>query len=143
MRNLGSSASVIHLPRSAAMNWRHNMKIISGLVALTVIGISGAAFAQNAQMPSGATNAPAGTTHNNTGSSVLPEATTGTPKAGALDSTSVSGAQAAVQSKFQDAGFSNVKGLSRSTDGTWSGRGVKNGVEVGIAMAPNGKISTQ
>ena len=28
------------------------MKILSGLVALTVIGISGAAFSQNAQMPS-------------------------------------------------------------------------------------------
>jgi hypothetical protein len=119
------------------------MKILSGLAALAVLGISSAAFSQNAQMPGGATNPPAGTTSNNTGSSVLPESTTGTPRAGALDSTSVSGAQAAVQSKFQDAGFGNVKGLSRSTDGTWTGRGVKNGVEVGIAMAPDGRISTQ
>jgi len=119
------------------------MKIISGVIALTVFGISGAAFSQNAQLPGGATNPPAGTTSNNTGSSVLPETTTNTARPGSLDSTSVSGAQAAAQSKFQEAGFSNVKGLSRSTDGTWSGRGVKNGVEVGIAMAPDGKITTQ
>jgi hypothetical protein len=120
-----------------------DMRTIPSMVAVAVIGISGAVFAQNAQMPSGATNAPPGTTHGNTSSPVLPETTTGTPKAGALDSTSVSGAQAAAQSKFQEAGFSNVKGLSRSTDGTWTGRGVKNGVEVGIAMAPDGRITTQ
>jgi len=119
------------------------MKIIPSVVALAVIGISGAALSQNAQLPGGATKAPPGTTHGNTGSSILPESTTGTPKAGALDSTSVSGAQAAAQSKFQEAGFSNVKGLSRTTDGTWTGRAVKNGVEVGVAMAPDGKITTQ
>lgn len=119
------------------------MKIVPGLIAVAVLGISTAAFSQNAQLPGGATNPPPGTTHGNTGSSVLPETTTGTPKAGALDSTSVSGAQAAAQSKFQEAGFSNVKGLSRSTDGTWTGRAVKNGVEVGVAMAPDGRISTQ
>ena len=119
------------------------MKIIPSVVALAVIGLSGAAFSQNAQLPGGATTAPPGTTHGNTGSSILPESTTGTPKAGALDSTSVSGAQAAAQSKFQEAGFSNVKGLSRTTDGTWTGRAVKNGVEVGVAMAPDGRITTQ
>jgi hypothetical protein len=119
------------------------MKIISGLAALAVLGISGAAFAQNAQMPGGATNPPAGTTSNNTGSSILPESTTNTPRPGSLDSTGVSGAQAAAQSKFKEAGFDNVKGLSRATDGTWNGRAVKNGVEVGVAMAPNGKITTQ
>ncbi len=119
------------------------MKIIPGLVAVAVIGISGAVFAQNAQMPSGATNAPPGTTNGNVSSPILPETTTGTPKAGALDSTSVSGAQAAAQSKFNEAGFTNVKGLSRSTDGTWTGRAVKNGVEVGVAMAPDGKITMQ
>jgi hypothetical protein len=125
------------------MNGGKDMKVISGVVALTVFGSAGAAVAQNAQLPGGATNPPPGTTSNNTGSSILPQSTTSTPSPSSLDSTSVSGAQAAAQSKFQEAGFSNVKGLSRSTDGTWTGRGVKNGVEVGIAMAPNGKITTQ
>lgn len=119
------------------------MKVVSSLVALSVIAVSGAAFAQNAQMPGGATNPPPGTTNNNTGSSVLPGTTTGTPSSSALDSTSVSGAQAAAQSKIQEAGFSNVKGLSRTTDGIWTGRAVKNGVEVGVALDPSGRISTQ
>jgi hypothetical protein len=136
-------ASVIPLPRSGGEELEDDMKIIPSVAAVAVIGISGAVFAQNAQMPSGATNAPPGTTHGNTGSSVLPGTTTGTPKAGALDSTSVSGAQAAAQSKIQEAGFTNVKGLSRSTDGTWTGRAVKNGVEVSVAMAPDGRITTQ
>lgn len=118
------------------------MKTISSVVALTILGISSAALAQNAPLAPGATNPPAGTS-NSGGSAVLPPSTTGTPKAGALDSTSVSGAQAAAQSKFQEAGFTNVKGLSRSTDGVWTGRAVKNGVEVGVAMAPDGRITTQ
>ena len=119
------------------------MKVISSLVALAAIGFSGAALAQNAQMPPGATNPPPGTTSNNSGSSVLPGTTTGTPSPSALDSTSVSGAQAAAQSKIQDAGFSNVKGLSRTTDGVWMGRAVKNGVEVSVALEPSGRITTQ
>jgi hypothetical protein len=120
------------------------MKIVSVLAALGALGISGAAFSQNAQMPGGPTNAPAGTT---TGSSVatprLPEATTNTARPGSLDAANVSGAQAAAQSKFQEAGYSNVKGLSRAMDGTWTGRGVKNGVEVGIAMDASGHITQQ
>jgi hypothetical protein len=120
------------------------MKTLIGLVALAVVGTSISAFAQNAPLSGGATNPPAGTTTgSNTGSSILPESTTNTARPGSLDSTSVSGAQAAAQSKFQDAGFSNVKGLSRGTNGTWSGRGVKNGVEVGIAMDTAGNITTQ
>lgn len=120
------------------------MKTISGLVALAIVGTSISAFAQNAPMSGGATNPPPGTTTGgNTGSSVLPGSTTSTPSPSSLDSTSVSGAQAAAQVKFQEAGFSNVKGLSRTTDGVWTGRGVKNGVEVSIAMDAGGKITTQ
>lgn len=120
------------------------MKTISGLIALAIVGTSISAFAQNAPLAGGATNPPPGTTTGgNTGSSILPDSTTNTARPGALDSTSVSGAQAAAQSKFQEAGFSNVKGLSRTTDGVWTGRAVKNGVEVGVAMDPGGKITTQ
>jgi hypothetical protein len=119
------------------------MRILSGLIALAAIGTSVSAFAQNAPLAGGATNPPPGTTSNNTGSSILPDSTTNTARPGSLDSTSVSGAQAAVQSKFQEAGFSNVKGLSRATDGTWTGRAVKNGVEIGVAMDSGGTITTQ
>lgn len=118
------------------------MKITTGLLAIALVGASGAAFAQNAPLSGGATNAPAGTATNNPGTPLLPESTTGTAKSSALDS-GTSGAQAAAKTKFEEAGFSNVKGLSRSTDGVWSGRGVKGGVEVGVAMDPSGRITTQ
>jgi hypothetical protein len=114
------------------------------LIAATVavIGLSGAAYAQN-QMPSGASNPPPGTSYSGSGSSALPPSTTGTPRAGAVDSTNVTGAQAAAQSKIEAAGFSNVKGLTRSMDGTWTGRGVKNGVEVAVSLDTSGNVMTQ
>jgi len=119
------------------------MKIISGLFALAVIAASSSAFAQNAPLAGGATNPPPGTTSNNTGTPLLPESTTNTAKPGSVDSANVTGAQAAARSKFEEAGFSNVKGLSRSTDGVWSGRAVKDGVEIGVAMDPSGRITQQ
>ncbi|MBS0540450.1 MAG: hypothetical protein JSR47_16920 [Proteobacteria bacterium] len=118
------------------------MKIATALTAIAVIGLSTAAFAQNAPMPSGASNPPPGTSHS-PGTSALPPSTTGTARAGALDSSNTTGAQAAAQEKFKEAGFSDVKGLSRSTDGSWSGRAVKNGVEVGVVMDTSGKIAVQ
>ena len=120
------------------------MKLISTAFGLALLaGAASPSFAQNAPLSGGATNPPPGTTGNNNGTPVLPGATTNTPKAGALDSTSVTGAQAAAQSKFEEAGYSNVKGLSRSPDGVWTGRGVKDGVEVGLAMDPTGRITQQ
>jgi hypothetical protein len=118
------------------------MKIIAGLVAVAIVGAAGAAFAQNAPLSGGATNPPPGTSHS-PGTPLLPESTTNTAKPGALDSGNVTGAQAAARSKFEEAGFSNVKGLSRSTDGVWSGRAVKDGVEIGVAMDPSGRITQQ
>jgi hypothetical protein len=119
------------------------MKIFTAIAAIAAIGMSASAFAQNATMPGGATNPPPGTTTNNPSISVLPDSTTNTARPGALDSSNVSGAQAAAQSKFQEAGYSNVKGLSHGTDGTWSGRAVKDGVEVGVVMDAGGNITTR
>ena len=118
------------------------MKIVTALAAIAVIGVSTSSFAQNAPMPSGVSNAPAGTTHSGA-TSALPPSTTNTARPGALDSTNVTGAQAAAQAKFKDAGYSDVKGLSHGTDGTWSGRAVKNGVEVGVVMDTSGRIAVQ
>jgi hypothetical protein len=119
-----------------------NMKIITGLLAVAIVGASGVAFAQNAPLSGGATNPPPGTSHS-PGTPLLPESTTGTAKPSALDSGNTSGAQAAARTKFEEAGFNNVKGLSRTTDGVWSGRAVKGGVEVGVAMDASGRITTQ
>ncbi len=114
------------------------------IVAATLLSLSGAvAYAQNTRMPSGATNAPPGTSYSGTGSDALPPSTTGTPRAGALDSPNATAETAAVRSKLQAAGFSDVKGLSRRPDGTWTGRGVKNGVEVAVGLDPSGNVMVQ
>jgi hypothetical protein len=114
------------------------------IFAATILSLSGAvAYAQNAPMPSGATNAPPGTSYSGTGTGALPAPTTGTARPGALDSSNATAETAAVRSKLNAAGFSDVKGLSRHPDGTWTGRGVKNGVEVAVGLDPSGNVMVQ
>jgi hypothetical protein len=113
------------------------------LLALMALGAlaPATAFAQNAPMPSGATNPPPGTSHERPDPS-LPPSTTGTAKPNALNAHP-SSAEAATRYKFEQQGFTNVKGLSRSTDGTWSGRAVKDGVEIAVSMDTAGNIAIQ
>jgi hypothetical protein len=114
---------------------------IAPLIALVAIGVAGSAYAQNAPMPSGPTNAPPGTSYQGQ-NPALPPSTTGTARPGAL-SANPSGAEAAARYKFEQAGFTNVKGLSRSIDGVWSGRAVKDGVEMAVSMDAGGNIAVQ
>jgi putative membrane protein len=113
------------------------------LIGLAMVGVAGLAYAQTNQMPSGPTNAPAGTSGPNSGTTALPESSTNTAKPGALDSANTSAAEAAARSKIEGAGFSDVKGLTRTMDGTWSGRAVKGGVETAVSMDPAGNVTTQ
>jgi hypothetical protein len=112
------------------------------LITLLAVGFALPAFAQNAPMEPGATNAPPGTSYSGQKDPRLPESTTGTAKPGALNSHE-SAAEAAARYKFEQAGFNNVKGLSRSPDGVWSGRAVKDGVEIAVSMDTAGKIAVQ
>jgi len=115
----------------------------TALIALLALGVAGAAYAQNAQMPQGPTNPPPGTSYGGAGNSPnLPPSTTGTAKPNALN-PNASSAEAATRYKFEQAGFHDVKGLSRSPGGVWSGRAVKNGVEVAVSMDAAGNIATQ
>lgn len=116
----------------------------TALIAIAVLSLSGgAAFAQNQQMPASPTQAAPGTSYSGTGNGALPPATTGTPRAGALDSPNGTAEMAAARAKIEAAGFSSVKGLSRGTDGTWTGRGTKNGVEVAVALDTSGHVMMQ
>jgi len=110
------------------------------LIIVLALGVAGSAYAQNAPMPQGPTNAPPGTSYSGQQNPALPPSTTGTARPGALDAAP-SGAEAAAKYKFEQAGFSNVKGLSRSVDGVWSGRAVKDGVEVAVSMDAVGNIA--
>jgi len=115
----------------------------AALIALVAVGVAGAAYAQNAQMPAGPSNPPPGTSYQGTGNSPnLPPSTTGTAKPNALN-PNASSAEAAARYKFEQAGFHDVKGLSRTPDGIWSGRAVRNGVEVAVSMDTAGNIATQ
>lgn len=111
------------------------------LIAAAVFGLVAApAFAQNAQMAPGATNAPPGTTYRGQ-SPDLPPSTTGTAKPNALGNASAP--EAAARYKLEQAGFHDVKGLSIRPDGTWTGRAVKSGVEVAVSLDSAGNIAVQ
>ena len=113
------------------------------VVAILAVGVAGAAHAQNAQMPTGPSNPPPGTSYSGQGNNpYLPPSTTGTAKPSALNSNA-SGAEAAARYKFEQAGFHDVKGLSRTPDGVWSGRAVKNGIEIAVSMDAAGNIAVQ
>ena len=112
------------------------------VIALIALSVATPALAQNAPMAPGATNAPPGTTYSGQKDPRLPESSTGTAKPGALTSHE-SAAEAAARYKFEQAGFSNVKGLSRTPDGVWSGRAVKDGVEIAVSMDTSGHIAVQ
>jgi len=114
----------------------------TALIAILALGVAGAAYAQNAQMPAGPTNPPPGTSYSGTGNPNLPPSTTGTAKPNALN-PNASGAEAAARYKFEQAGFHDVKGLSRSPDGIWSGRAVKGGVEMAVSMDAAGNVAVQ
>jgi hypothetical protein len=117
------------------------MKIV--FVAVALLGLTGAAYAQNQLPNAGATNAPPGTAYSGTGSAYLPNSPSGTPSATALDGPNASAGLAATRAQLQSAGFSDVKGLSRTPGGIWTGRAVKNGVEVAVSIDPAGNITTQ
>jgi protein CpxP len=114
------------------------------LIALALIGVAGSAYAQTGnQMPSGASAPPAGTTTPGMATPPMPPSTTNTARPGALDSTNVTAAEAAARTKIQSAGYSDIKGLTRNTDGTWSGRAVKNSVEVGVVLDSSNNVTAQ
>jgi len=113
----------------------------TALITLVALGVAGAAYAQNAPMPAGPTNAPPGTSYSGSQNPNLPPSTTGTAKPNALGQAS--GAEAAARYAFEQRGFHDVKGLSRSPDGVWSGRAVKNGVEMAVSMDAAGNIAVQ
>ncbi|MBV8394429.1 MAG: hypothetical protein JOY81_14725 [Alphaproteobacteria bacterium] len=115
----------------------------SAFIALALIGLSGTALAQNQTPTSPPTNAPPGTSYSGQGSPYLPQSPSGTPKASALDGPNASAATAATRAQLESAGFSDVKGLVRQPDGTWTARAVKHGVEVAVSIDTAGHIATQ
>jgi hypothetical protein len=120
------------------------VSVRNALIALALISVASSAYAQTgSQMPSGSSAPPPGTTTPGTMTAPMPPSTTNTARPGALDSTNVTAAEAAARAKIQSAGYSDIKGLTRATDGTWSGRAVKNNVEVGVMLDASNNVMAQ
>ena len=116
-------------------------QMTKALIALLALGLATPAFAQNAPMPRGVTNAPPGTSYSGQQDPNLPPPTTNQARPGELNNHA-SAAEAAARYKIEQAGFHDVKGLSRSPDGVWSGRAVKGGLEMAVSLEPDGNIVT-
>jgi hypothetical protein len=113
------------------------------LITILALSVAGTAYAQNAPLPPGPSNPPPGTSYSGQGQNpYLPPSTTGTARPNALNGNA-SGAEAAARYAFEQRGFHDVKGLSRSPDGVWSGRAVIGGVEMAVSMDAAGNIATQ
>jgi hypothetical protein len=89
---------------------------------------AGGALAQNsgpAANPNAGTPAVASPNANNPGA----------PAAGANSFT-----ESQAKSRIQDAGYSNVSGLTKDKDGIWRGRAAKGGTTVGVALDYQGNV---
>lgn len=61
------------------------------------------------------------------------------PKGTVMDSNT-SAATAAAKAKLEAAGFTGVHDLKRQPDGTWTGRAMRNNVEIAVELDANGNI---
>jgi len=61
------------------------------------------------------------------------------PKGQVMDSNT-SAAAAAAKAKLEAAGFTGVHDLKRMPDGTWTGRAMRNNLEIAVELDVNGEI---
>ena len=93
------------------------------LLAIAVIAAaSGAAYAQN---------------------SIDPNLAPGQNPKGQVMDSNTSGAMAAAKSKLEAAGFTGVHNLQHHMDGTWTGRAMRNNIEIAVQLDADGNISSQ
>jgi putative membrane protein len=60
-----------------------------------------------------------------------------TPPAGATTTTS----QGAAKAQIEASGYTDVKALKKQDDGSWSGRAMKNNVEVAVSVDGRGNVT--
>lgn len=108
-------------------------KTIVALTAVVVTGIGGAALAQTMQpsTPAGrdANSMPGQTSNPNTN----------------LPATSSNGtaAEAAVKAQLEAKGYNGIKLLKRDTAGNWTGKAMRNNVEVAVTLDTKGNVREQ
>ena len=82
--------------------------------------------------------ASAGVAHAQT--SVDPNLAPGQNPKGIVSDSNTSAASAAAKSKLEAAGFTGVHDLKRMPDGTWTGRAMRNNLEIAVQLDVNGNI---
>ena len=73
-------------------------------------------------------------------SSVDPNLAPGQNPKGQVMDSNTTGQTAAVKSKLEAAGFTGVHDLKRMPDGTWTGRAMRNNLEIAVQLDINGNI---
>jgi hypothetical protein len=98
------------------------------LSAILLVGLTGAALAQNANPPANqnpSTPAVSNTDRNNPGA----------PAAGANSFT-----ESQAKSRIEAAGYSNITALAKDKDGVWRGKGSKGGKPMDVSLDYQGNI---
>ncbi len=104
------------------------MKIThSGLVAVALLSLAGAAAAQASGGPEAKGNAPLKSSHT---------VNDGPPKAGANSFT-----QAQARRHILNAGYGAVTSLSKGPDGVWRGVAIKNAAAIHVALDFKGNVT--
>lgn len=62
---------------------------------------------------------------------------------GTVMNPNTTSAEAAVKSKLEAAGYTGVHDLKRNTDGTWSGRAMRNNLDIAVMLEVDGNIKSQ
>jgi hypothetical protein len=73
-------------------------------------------------------------------SSVDPNLAPGANPKGMKADSNATAEHAAVKAKLEAAGFHGVHNLTRTPDGTWTGRAMRNNLDIAVQMDINGNI---
>ena len=72
--------------------------------------------------------------------SIDPNLAPGQNPKGIVSDSNTSAAAAAARAKLEAAGFSGVHDLKRMPDGTWTGRAMRNNLEIAVQLDVDGNI---
>lgn len=123
------------------------MRTLLSVIAVSAI-LSGTAFAQdkpaaqNADTPTGSSNAAVNTTGNES-STVNASATINVVKPAALEKGSNSFTEGQAAKRIESAGFTGVMGLHKDDMGIWRGKGTRDGKSVDVGFDYKGNIGAE
>jgi hypothetical protein len=113
--------------------WRTDMKTLITLAVIASTAVGSAAWAQTMQ-PS----TPAGRDMNS-----MPGQTSNPNTNLPATSSNATAAEAAAKAQIEAKGYNGIKSLTRDTAGNWTGKAMRNNVEVAVTLDTKGNIREQ